>query len=73
MDAFGWSALRALTAWSQASALREVMITVVQPARRRPVAAWRPRPLEPPVMTAVLPFREKRLEKFLISDIVEYG
>lgn len=35
-----------------------------------PVAAWRPRPREPPVTTAVLPVRSKRVEKSVIWDIV---
>lgn len=81
-------ALRAWTAESQASALREVMKTFEAPAWRRLVvvsygnghggreagegkayaeAAWRPRPREPPVTTATLPFSEKSEGKSLSS------
>lgn len=41
-------------------------------AKTYPDAAWRPRPLEPPVTTATLPLREKSEEKSsrCTSDIV---
>ena len=54
------NALSSAATASQASPLREAISTRA-PARTSPSAAMRPMPVAPPVISAVLPFRPKRI------------